>query len=164
MGRSKHHSRNGRNQKSNNGRHHHGGRNKQHHHRRSGGGGSSINIGSAKAARDKYNEKAKEAYANGDRILAENYFQHADHYNRLVMEAQQYRDEMEQTHDQSSYGDDTDHDTAEASSPSFDSAPSVKEAVEPEEENNSEAEDDFPPLQEKTARHGNPRIPKELMF
>ena len=32
----------------------------------------------------RYQEKAKEALSNGDRNLAENYFQHADHYQRIV--------------------------------------------------------------------------------
>jgi len=33
---------------------------------------------------EKYNILAKEALAQGDRIAAENYFQHADHFTRLM--------------------------------------------------------------------------------
>jgi len=33
---------------------------------------------------EKYNILAREALAQGDRIAAENYFQHADHFTRLV--------------------------------------------------------------------------------
>ena len=32
---------------------------------------------------EKYTELAKEALSNGDKILSENYFQHADHFIRL---------------------------------------------------------------------------------
>ena len=32
---------------------------------------------------EKYNILAKEALSTGDRILAENYFQHADHFSRI---------------------------------------------------------------------------------
>jgi len=33
---------------------------------------------------EKYNILAREALAQGDRITAENYFQHADHFTRLI--------------------------------------------------------------------------------
>tara|TARA_Y100000996_G_C22346781_1_gene571073 strand:- start:226 stop:606 length:381 start_codon:yes stop_codon:yes gene_type:complete len=34
----------------------------------------------------KYNDLAREALANGDKILSENYFQHADHFIRIIGE------------------------------------------------------------------------------
>tara|TARA_Y100000590_G_scaffold216821_1_gene245592 strand:- start:354 stop:740 length:387 start_codon:yes stop_codon:yes gene_type:complete len=33
---------------------------------------------------DKYNDLAKEALSNGDKILSENYLQHADHFARII--------------------------------------------------------------------------------
>ena len=33
---------------------------------------------------DKYNELAREALSNGDKILSENYLQHADHFSRIT--------------------------------------------------------------------------------
>ena len=33
---------------------------------------------------DKYNDLAREASSNGDKILSENYFQHADHFARML--------------------------------------------------------------------------------
>ena len=33
---------------------------------------------------DKYNDLAREALSNGDKILSENYFQHADHFTRIL--------------------------------------------------------------------------------
>jgi len=33
---------------------------------------------------DKYNDLAREAFSNGDKILSENYLQHADHFARIL--------------------------------------------------------------------------------
>ena len=33
---------------------------------------------------EKYNDLAKEAISNGDKILSENYLQHADHFSRIL--------------------------------------------------------------------------------
>ena len=35
---------------------------------------------------EKYNNLAREALSNGDKILSENYFQHADHFTRISNE------------------------------------------------------------------------------
>ena len=35
---------------------------------------------------DKYNDLAREALSVGDKILSENYFQHADHFTRILKE------------------------------------------------------------------------------
>ena len=35
---------------------------------------------------DKYNNLAREALSTGDKILSENYFQHADHFMRILNE------------------------------------------------------------------------------
>ena len=35
---------------------------------------------------EKYNNLAREALSNGDKILSENYFQHADHFTRILYE------------------------------------------------------------------------------
>ena len=37
---------------------------------------------------DKYNDLAREALSKGDKILSENYFQHADHFARILFERQ----------------------------------------------------------------------------
>ena len=34
---------------------------------------------------EKYNNLAREALSNGDKILSENYLQHADHFSRLLI-------------------------------------------------------------------------------
>ena len=40
---------------------------------------------------EKYNDLAREALANEDKILSENYFQHADHFVRVLSEQEQNR-------------------------------------------------------------------------
>ena len=40
---------------------------------------------------EKYNDLAREASSNGDKILSENYFQHADHFTRIMHEQENFR-------------------------------------------------------------------------
>ena len=40
---------------------------------------------------EKYNDLAREALANEDKILSENYFQHADHFARVLKEQENNR-------------------------------------------------------------------------
>ena len=42
---------------------------------------------------EKYNDLAREALSNGDKILSENYLQHADHFTRVLNERESYRRE-----------------------------------------------------------------------
>lgn len=56
----------------------------------SGGGSQGHNNGRPRknygAMREKYLAQARDALAAGDRVLAENYFQHADHCFRMIAE------------------------------------------------------------------------------
>lgn len=45
--------------------------------------------GSAQQVADKYAALARDAQGSGDRVIAENYLQHAEHYNRIIAAAQQ---------------------------------------------------------------------------
>ena len=40
---------------------------------------------------EKYNNLAREALSSGDKILSENYFQHADHFTRILNEQETFR-------------------------------------------------------------------------
>ena len=40
---------------------------------------------------EKYNNLAREALSSEDRILSENYFQHADHFTRILNEQESYK-------------------------------------------------------------------------
>ena len=42
---------------------------------------------------EKYNDLAREALSNGDKILSENYLQHADHFTRILNERDSLRKE-----------------------------------------------------------------------
>ena len=42
---------------------------------------------------EKYNDLAREALSNGDKILSENYLQHADHFTRILNEKDSFRRE-----------------------------------------------------------------------
>lgn len=56
---------------------------------RQGGGGQNHSNRPRKnyaAAREKYLQQARDALASGDRVLAENYYQHADHCYRMMVE------------------------------------------------------------------------------
>lgn len=48
------------------------------------------NLNSSKLI-EKYNNLAAEAASNGDKILSENYFQHADHFTRILNEQEIFR-------------------------------------------------------------------------
>jgi Domain of unknown function (DUF4167) len=45
--------------------------------------------GTASSVAEKYQQLARDAHASGDPIAAEGYQQHAEHYNRLIAEAQE---------------------------------------------------------------------------
>ena len=40
---------------------------------------------------EKYNDLSREASSNGDKILSENYLQHADHFTRILNEQENYK-------------------------------------------------------------------------
>ena len=40
---------------------------------------------------EKYNNLAREALSSGDKILSENYFQHADHFTRILNEKESFK-------------------------------------------------------------------------
>ena len=42
---------------------------------------------------EKYNDLAREALSNGDKILSENYLQHADHFTRVINEKESLKRE-----------------------------------------------------------------------
>ncbi|WP_372423909.1 DUF4167 domain-containing protein [Salinarimonas chemoclinalis] len=45
--------------------------------------------GTAQTVADKYSQLARDALASGDPVMAENYFQHAEHYYRIIAAAQE---------------------------------------------------------------------------
>ena len=55
--------------------------------------------GSAQQIAEKYTTLARDAQTSGDRVMAENYLQHAEHYNRLIMAAQAQMPQHQQVRD-----------------------------------------------------------------
>ncbi|MGL3609181.1 DUF4167 domain-containing protein [Rhizobium sp. G187] len=49
--------------------------------------------GTAQHIAEKYGALARDAQSSGDRVMAENYLQHAEHYNRIIAAAQQQMQE-----------------------------------------------------------------------
>jgi hypothetical protein len=62
--------------------------------------------GSAQQVAEKYTNLARDAHSAGDRVMAENYLQHAEHYNRIIaaaqsqLTAQQVRDNRDEYDDE----------------------------------------------------------------
>ena len=59
---------------------------------------------------EKYNDLAREASSNGDKILSENYLQHADHFTRVLNERESIRRERfseNKSEDQANLSDET---------------------------------------------------------
>jgi hypothetical protein len=79
--------------------------------------------GTASHVADKYVQLARDAQTSGDPVAAENYFQHAEHYYRLIAVAQEqfrqanpyYRPENEPRDDNRDDGDETDDEGVEQS-------------------------------------------------
>ena len=46
---------------------------------------------------EKYNDLAREALSNGDKILSENYLQHSEHFSRILTSQEKSRDHNENT-------------------------------------------------------------------
>ena len=49
------------------------------------------NINNISKLVEKYNNLAREALSSGDKILSENYFQHADHFKRILVEHDNFK-------------------------------------------------------------------------
>ena len=61
--------------------------------------------GSASHVAEKYLQLARDAQSSGDPIAAENYYQHAEHYFRLIAAAQEQYRQSQPYHQQQQQGD-----------------------------------------------------------
>ncbi len=73
--------------------------------------------GSAQQIAEKYTTLARDAQSAGDRVMAENYLQHAEHYNRIIMAALAQMPQQQQVRDTRDE-DDLDEDGDETFAPS----------------------------------------------
>ncbi len=86
-------------------------RNKSNRNRQTGGGGNVVNRvfdssgpegrvrGTPQQIIDKYNQLAGDAHLSNDRVAAENFQQHAEHYMRLLSDAQREQDVRREEHE-----------------------------------------------------------------
>lgn len=103
------------------------GRNRRHNGGGGGGGGGGGNPlnrvyesngpdvkvrGTAQTVADKYLQLGRDAQVSGDIVMAESYFQHAEHYLRILVAAQAYQQQMQQQYrrPEDEFGDDDEMD------------------------------------------------------
>ncbi len=67
--------------------------------------------GTAQHIAEKYAQLARDAQGVGDRVMAENYLQHAEHYNRIIAAAQA---QMQERYQRDERPDNSDHENAES--------------------------------------------------
>lgn len=106
--------------------------------------------GTAQHICDKYQNLARDAHSAGDRIAAENYYQHAEHYLRLILQHQSTNEQQNARH-QNNNNDDGRNNGEEASGSSDDNPQEAaqgtnaepgregSEAAQPSQSNRSEA-------------------------
>lgn len=70
--------------------------------------------GTAAHIAEKYGQLARDAQSSGDRVAAENYFQHAEHYNRIVAAAQAQQVQQAANREQNAEESDDDRQDAKA--------------------------------------------------
>ena len=63
--------------------------------------GSMNNIHNVEKTMQKYQQLAKDAQSNGDPVLAQNYFQHADHYLRRFNELSEKKENFQEKRNES---------------------------------------------------------------
>jgi hypothetical protein len=69
--------------------------------------------GSAQQIAEKYATLARDAQSSGDRVMAENYLQHAEHYNRIIAAAQAQMPIQNAPQNRDDFDDDLDEDREE---------------------------------------------------
>jgi Domain of unknown function (DUF4167) len=69
--------------------------------------------GSAQQIAEKYTTLARDSQSSGDRVMAENYLQHAEHYNRIIAAAQAQMPIQQVQQNRDDFSDDQDEDRDE---------------------------------------------------
>ncbi len=89
--------------------------------------------GSAQQIAEKYMQLARDAQSSGDRVMAENYLQHAEHYNRIIAAAQAQMPQQFNRDSRDDQDDDEDQDNP-APQQSFEAQPQVNDGSGPQPE------------------------------
>ena len=78
---------------------------------------------------EKYNDLAREALSGGDKILSENYFQHADHFTRVLKEQDNFKKNKFSVDDKSSLNQTISSDKTKNDEKSLDELPKKNSEV-----------------------------------
>nr|WP_295468249.1 DUF4167 domain-containing protein [Mesorhizobium sp.] len=89
--------------------------------------------GSAQQIAEKYMQLARDAHSSGDRVMNENYLQHAEHYNRIIAAAQAQQPQQFNRDSRDDQDDDEDQDNP-APQQSFEPQPQVNDGTGPQPE------------------------------
>ena len=81
--------------------------------------------GTAQHIAEKYSTLARDAQSAGDRVMAENYLQHAEHYNRIIAAAQSQMQERFQRDDRDGGDDRQDYNERDGAAPAAAAAQSL---------------------------------------
>ena len=87
--------------------------------------------GTAQHIAEKYAQLARDAQSSGDRVMAENYLQHAEHYNRIIASAQAQMQERYQRDDRNDYADRDEDDNGSDAAPVQQSQPQQQRSHQP---------------------------------
>ena len=131
-----------------------------------GGGGNPLNRvyesngpdvkvrGTAQTVADKYLQLGRDAQVSGDIVMAESYFQHAEHYLRILVAAQAYQQQMQQQYrrPEDEFGDE---DEMEAAAEGDDSQPDVGERPAFSADNSEQPEGFDQGAERRDYQHGN---------
>jgi len=94
--------------------------------------------GSAQQIAEKYATLARDAQSSGDRVMAENYLQHAEHYNRIIAAAQAQmpiqqvqaqRDDLDDEDGEENYGFESNSNNGSANGDNYAPAPNQQTAA-----------------------------------
>jgi len=114
--------------------------------------------GNAQHVAEKYTTLARDAQSAGDRVIAENYLQHAEHYNRIILAAQaqapvQYqRDDQDQDQDDENGYDDDGNNTGNGNDSDRQEIPERQEFSQRQERPQRQERQDRPERQERQDR------------
>ena len=113
--------------------------------------------GTAQHIAEKYTTLARDSHSSGDRVMAENYLQHAEHYNRIIASAQAQLQERFQRDERSEFSDGNDGDDIDSN----DSDMGFASPLQPREQPQQREQREQPQQREQQSREQRDQQPRE---
>lgn len=110
--------------------------------------------GNAQTVADKYLQLGRDAQSSSDIVMAESYYQYAEHYLRIVSAAQAYQQQMQP---QQQFRDDDDEDSDNPAQPQMAEQPEVSAEQPFEAERPQQQQFNRPPREQGFNRNNRPR-------